>query len=254
MREKEVVKQKFAKNKAAYVTSTTHAKGADLPLLTQWLNPQQDMKILDIATGGGHVAKQLAPFVKQVIASDLTKEMLAHTSQHLLAYSNIEYVLGDAEDLPFLDETFDVVTCRIAAHHFPNPSLFLQEANRVLKAGGSFLLIDNVAAENTELNYFINTLEEKRDSSHVCSLTIRKWRELLQESNFTIAKSEERKKRLPYEEWLNRTVDTEEEKQEITAFITNADQHIRDYFQIEMTDGSIAGFTIDEWMVLCKKE
>lgn len=253
MREKEVVKQTFAKNKAGYVTSTTHAKGADLPLITQWLNLQRDMKVLDIATGGGHVAKQLAPFVKRVIASDLTEEMLAHTARHLNKYSNIEYVIADAEDLPFLDGTFDVVTCRIAAHHFPNPSLFLQETSRVLKAEGRFLFIDNVAAEETELDNFINTLEKKRDSSHGCSLTIRKWRELLQESNFSIVKSEERKKRLPYEEWVNRTVDEDRKKQEIAAFIANTDQHIHDYFQIEMVDGRIQGFTIDEWMMLCKK-
>ncbi|WP_231514904.1 class I SAM-dependent methyltransferase [Oceanobacillus salinisoli] len=113
-------------------------------MLVDWLSPDLQMSVLDIATGGGHVAKTLSPFVQTVFATDLTKEMLAVTANYLHDYKNIHYVIADAEDLPFLDQSFDIVTCRIAAHHFQDKERFIQGVKRVLKDDGKFLFIDNV--------------------------------------------------------------------------------------------------------------
>ncbi|KEP25031.1 class I SAM-dependent methyltransferase [Bacillus zhangzhouensis] len=94
---KRKVVEQFGRNAEKYVTSQAHAKGADLDLIVEWTAPEESWVVLDIATGGGYTAKALAPYVYQVFATDLTKEMLSNTSLHLKAYSHIFYVLADAE-------------------------------------------------------------------------------------------------------------------------------------------------------------
>lgn len=254
MLEKEYVKQIFAKNKEAYIQSATHANGDDLPLMVKWVQPDTAMIVLDIATGGGHVAKQLSGYVKHVTATDITEEMLINTSRHLQQYKNISFEVADAEALPFPDCQFDVVTCRIAAHHFPHPDRFIAEVYRVLKPDGLFLLIDNVAAEQNKLEQFINTLEKLRDYSHVRCLKVSEWKQLLQKQHFMIAKQRSRKKVLPYQEWVARTLNTRATRDKVSKFILDADKEIQYHYDINLRDNQIQSIAIDEWMVLCHKE
>lgn len=253
MNEKENVKSAFARNSNAYVTSSTHSTGTDLPLLINWLEPSSTMIALDIATGGGHVAKHLSKHVARVIASDLTKEMLDNTANHLKSYENISYKVADAEKLPFEDNTFDIVTCRIAAHHFPKPEKFINEVHRVLKPDGKFIFIDNIAPDNIMLDKFVNTLEKMRDYSHFRSHSILEWKDLFYKNKFTIVKEKTRKKTLPYKEWIDRTLDNEKSKYEVTAHIKNAPPEVHKYFEITINQDDIQSFAIDEWMVMSKK-
>ncbi|MCP3031783.1 class I SAM-dependent methyltransferase [Halobacillus sp. A1] len=80
---KRKVQETFSKSKESYFTSATHNNQSDLDLITEWLKPKSEWNVLDIATGGGHVARQLSPDVHTVFATDLTKEMLANTASHL---------------------------------------------------------------------------------------------------------------------------------------------------------------------------
>ncbi|MFD2044039.1 class I SAM-dependent methyltransferase [Ornithinibacillus salinisoli] len=253
MKEKDDVKQAFSKNSEAYVTSSTHSKGKDLLQLVDWIEPTADMIILDIATGGGHVAKCLSEHVNTVYATDITKEMLNTASTHLKGYQNIHYVIADAENLPFLDHTFDVVTCRIAAHHFPNPEKFIRETERVLKPGGKFLLIDNVSPEDNAYDTFLNKLEKMRDYSHIRSLKVSEWKQLLHENQLGISHHELKKKTLPFEEWINRMIDSQYEKKAVTNYILSATEQIHTYFKVVNDNKGLHSISIDEWMVLCEK-
>ncbi|WP_404452535.1 methyltransferase domain-containing protein [Virgibacillus necropolis] len=252
MNEKENVKRSFGKNSNAYVTSSTHATGIDLPLMIEWLKPNSTMIALDIATGGGHVAKQLSNHVAKVTASDLTEAMLTNTAKHLKEYENISYTIADAEELPFDDHSFDIVTCRIAAHHFPNPEKFIKEVQRILKPGGKFVLIDNIAPEDPTLDNFVNTFEKMRDYSHVRSLPISEWKKLLTTYQLSVLQEKSRKKTLPYNEWLNRMVEDEGIKREVTSYMKNAPENVREYFQVKIKDDQLQSFAIDEWMVMCE--
>ncbi|MFD1038049.1 class I SAM-dependent methyltransferase [Virgibacillus byunsanensis] len=253
MNNKDSVKKTFSTNKEAYISSSTHAKESDLTLITDWLNPSLQMVALDIATGGGHVAKQLSSFVSIVVATDLTEEMLENTAKHLQDYKNITYKIADAENLPFMDDIFDIVTCRIAAHHFPNPDRYIYEVARVLKSKGKFLFIDNIAPTYSVHDQFINTLEKIRDNSHNRSRTILEWKNILTSSNLSILKELTRKKRLPYQEWLERTVEDKNDQEKVNQYILAAPQDIREYFQFDIDDTTIHSFSIDEWMVMCEK-
>ncbi|SEQ60249.1 Methyltransferase domain-containing protein [Virgibacillus subterraneus] len=253
MREKVDVKRVFSKNKEAYVTSSTHAFGKDLSLMINWLQPKSTMKVLDIATGGGHVAKNLANHVEEVVATDITEEMLENTALYLESHKNIYYAVADAEDLPFTGENFDIVTCRIAAHHFPNPERFIAEVNRVLKPEGQFLLIDNIAPEDCKFDQFINSLEKMRDHSHIRSRSLIEWKNLFVDHDLSIIKEQTHKKVLPFREWVQRTLDDDETIQHVGQFILESDNETKNYFQVDTEDDIIHSFAIDEWMALGAK-
>jgi len=87
--------------------------------------------------------------VAEVVATDITAEMLTAAKDFLTSQDikNVTFKLADAENLPFEAETFHLVTCRIAPHHFTNCSRFVQEAARVLKSGGLLLVQDHVSPE-----------------------------------------------------------------------------------------------------------
>ncbi|KEF36590.1 methylase involved in ubiquinone/menaquinone biosynthesis [Schinkia azotoformans MEV2011] len=254
---KQKVKETFGKNAEKYIKSESHAKGDDLQLLVEWMQPQSNWIVLDIATGGGHVAKTLAPHVATVYATDLTVEMLSNTADHLSkACTNIFYVIADAENLPFLEGTFDVVTCRIAPHHFPNPNNFIKEASRVLKPGGKFLLIDNVAPEEKHLGVFMNTVEKLRDESHVRCLSVNEWKELFVSNGLEEIQSQNRKKRFQFPTWVAVTVKNQQQIDTVEQYILNADEELKSYFSIVMSENEdhVLSHQIDEWMVLCQKK
>ena len=135
---KNLSKERFGKFAHGYVGSQSHAKGYDLDRLVEIANPEPDWLALDIATGGGHTALKFAPYVSKVIATDLTPKMLMAAEKFIRdqGVMNIDFEPADAEKLSFDDGTFDLVTCRIAPHHFPDCARFISEGSRVLKSGG----------------------------------------------------------------------------------------------------------------------
>ena len=130
------VREQYASVGDAYVRSVGHATGNDLQRMIEVAVPQPNEILLDIATGGGHVAKTFAPFVSKVIASDLTPEILSHAEKFLResGIENLDILVADAEDVPLPDASVDLVTCRIAPHHFPNPDRFVNEVDKTLTA------------------------------------------------------------------------------------------------------------------------
>lgn len=250
---KEKVKEQFGKNAQKYVESVSHSQSEDLDLLVDWIKPNTDCALLDIATGGGHVAKKMAPHVKTIFATDLTKKMLETTKKFLKDYKNIHFVIADAENLPFLDNTFDVVVCRIAAHHFPDPSTFISEVSRVLITGGKFILIDNVIPENEDLGKFMNTFEKLRDDSHVKCLSVSKWLNLFKKNNLQVERSRMRQKTFDFSVWVERTTENQRQARKVHDYIIGAKQELKEYFQVKEKNGEIQKFSIDECMIMCER-
>lgn len=247
------VQEVFSKNKQAYVDSTTHKKQSDLDAIVEWLKPDDSHKALDIATGGGHVAKALSRHCGTVFATDLTKDMLQNTAYHLNSQSNIEYVVADAEQLPFLDDSFDLVTCRIAPHHFPSPNRFIEEVARVLKDNGKFLMIDNVAPEDDQLDEFYNRFEKKRDYSHVRALKISDWEKLFRNHRLNVKQYLTRKKIMPFQDWVRRTLDDETDQKAVEEFFKQAPAEAKSHFSITEENDHVKSFAIDEYMVIVEK-
>lgn len=253
MNEKEKVKVQFGRNKDAYITSTTHGNEQDLQQLMKHLPLHHQMIALDIATGGGHVAKYLSKHVKHVVATDLTEEMLWNTANHLKEFKNIEFKVADAEQLPFPDNTFDIITCRYAAHHFPHPEKFIQEVYRTLKREATFLFVDNVGHENPKLDDFINRLDKMRDASHVRSLKISEWINMMNDSQFTILHEQTRNKKLPFTEWVTRTLHDQEDIERVKNFILQAKPEIQKHYNVTFKNHEIESFTLDEVVLVLQK-
>ena len=115
------VRSRFAPVAANYTRSTFHASSERLQEVLDLARPKPGDLALDVATGTGNTAFALAPYVRRVIGLDLTREMLDQARRITAdkAIKNVDWVLGDAAELPFQDETFDLYTVRAAPHHFP---------------------------------------------------------------------------------------------------------------------------------------
>ncbi len=169
----------------AYRTSTTHMQGDDLEALVVMCEPAEGMKALDVATGGGHVARRLREEGCEVVTVDSSPGMQPD-------------VLSRAEELPFADGSFDVVVCRIAAHHFVDVGKAVAEMARVSNR--------LVAIEDT---LFLSEQQEEaerlRDPSHVRSYGEEEWKELLVEAGLEVEQVEFFEKIHPLAAWLART-------------------------------------------------
>lgn len=184
--------ERFGQFAQGYVSSQTHAQGSDLERLLALAEPQPHWQMLDIATGGGHTALTFAPHLSHVISSDLTPRMLLAARQHLsnAGAKNVTYSGADAEKLPFGPAVFDLVTCRIAAHHFPDVYAFIEECVRVLKPGGVLLVQDQVVPAEPEAAHFVNAFETLRDPSHVEALPEYHWRGHFLNAGLTVEHTE----------------------------------------------------------------
>jgi ubiquinone/menaquinone biosynthesis C-methylase UbiE len=206
---KTLVQEQFGKTAQSYLTSQPHAQGKSLERLVTLTAPQTSWRVLDIATGGGHVAYIVAPHVARVWATDITDEMLtlvrAEADKRGLA--NIRTTYAKAEALPFEDASFDLVTCRIAPHHFDSIADFLVVARRVLKPDATLALVDNVVPAGSVGDY-INAFERFRDPSHLRAWTMDQWRTALAQHDFAVAHEEELDKQMNFASWVARHDDT----------------------------------------------
>ena len=133
---KTLVQEQFGATARGYLTSKPHAQGKSLDRLVELTRPKPDWQALDVATGAGHTAYTFAPHVARVWATDITEEMLSLVREQVdkRKLANLRVAYAKAEALPFEDETFDLVTCRIAPHHFDSIPRFLGEARQLLPA------------------------------------------------------------------------------------------------------------------------
>lgn len=200
------VQANFGAHAQAYVQSVSHAKGADLTRLIEMADAQPDWTVLDVATGGGHTGLAFTPLVKQVIAVDLTEAMLNAARAHAESKgASIRYAVGDSEILPFAAGAFDLVTCRIAPHHFPNIEAFMSECYRVLRAGGVLLIQDHLLPDGKKAGRYVDAFEKMRDPSHVRGYASYEWRSLYTVAGFKIEETDTYVKSHSFMDWVQRT-------------------------------------------------
>jgi len=241
------VQAQFGASAHDYVTSAGHAGGADLEQLVAWGRKRGAPRMLDVATGGGHTALAFSAFTPTVISTDLTPSMLEAARGFIrskaAATENVRFLASDVEALPFRDSVYGVVTCRLAAHHFPAILPALKEVARVLRPGGSLLVEDILGHEDRELAAFILEIEKRRDPSHVRALTHREWEAFLKAAGMTVIDESTLTKSRPWEEWTARMRMTPEAKADLERYVLDAPAHCREAFGFTIEGGRIQTFS-----------
>lgn len=203
---KSLSQERFSRFADSYVTSDTHAKGQELDRLVEIARPRPDWVVLDLATGGGHTALRFAPHVARVVATDVSPGMIraARSFASERGVGNIAYGLADAQDLPFEDGAFDLVTCRIAPHHFEDPPRFVHEGARVLKDGGLLLVQDHLVPEDDGAARYVNAFERLRDPSHNRAYSRSEWIGLFVAAGLQVEAVDQILKRHAFVPWVER--------------------------------------------------
>lgn len=166
----------------AYRDAVEQREGPDLDRLAEWV---EGATVLDVATGGGHVARRLRAEGYDVVTSDPAPGMEPD-------------VVARAEDLPFDDESFDVVVTRIAPHHFEDVKRALREMARVAR---TLVLVEDTLYTDER----VEEAEKLRDPTHVRSYTEEEWRSLFAGAALTVEAVDRVEKRHPFDDWLART-------------------------------------------------
>ncbi|HEY8741264.1 MAG TPA: methyltransferase domain-containing protein [Candidatus Dormibacteraeota bacterium] len=229
----------FSTRAEHYVTSATHADPDRLARLVELVAPQPSWRVLDVATGTGHTAFAFAPAVFWVVAVDLTEEMLrqAERVRKDRGYGTIELQVADVHRLPFADGSFDLVTCRRAAHHFSDIDVALAEIRRVLKPRGRLLIDDRAGAEDDEVDAILHRLDSLHDASHVRQYRASQWRRMLDEAGFLLTTLEEYRQHRPLSAFTN---DVEPDRvAEIHALIDGLTPRQREFLDVREVDAKI---------------
>lgn len=199
-------------------------------------------RALDVAAGAGHTGLHLAEVGYNVTLADIAAPMLARAretaTQRGLAIQTNQH---PAESLPYPDGLFDLVSCRVAAHHFSSPDAFLAESARVLRQGGYFLLIDGAAPDDApEAEEWIHAVEKFRDPSHNRLLTSKCARRLCEENGLRVRTIALAPFKMPDLEWYFDTAATSAENRlKVRALLETASPAIRDIFNISQEDGKV---------------
>jgi ubiquinone/menaquinone biosynthesis C-methylase UbiE len=169
----------------AYRESATHATGGDLDLVVAWCEPGPGVTVLDVAAGGGHVARRLREAGAQVVTVDAAPGMEPDA-------------IAPADHLPFADASFDAVACRIAAHHFPDALAALKEMARVARE--RVVICDNVFVSETS-----EEADRLRDPSHVRNYGVAEWHSFFELTGLRVADDTFMTRDTDFEDWLVRT-------------------------------------------------
>jgi ubiquinone/menaquinone biosynthesis C-methylase UbiE len=184
---------------AAYRTSEAHREGEDLDLLVEWA--QGVKTALDVATGGGHVARRLREAGLEVVSLDPAQGMQAD-------------VVAPAEHLPFGDGSFDVVACRVAAHHFEDVEGAVREMARVARA--RVLVSDNLFVSEAA-----EEADRVRDPSHVRNYTEAEWRSFFADAGLDLEALHTYVHPVLLEPWLERAGCTGEDAERVRALVAD---------------------------------
>jgi SAM-dependent methyltransferase len=168
-----------------YRKSPTHAAGEDLDLVVAWCEPGPGVSVLDVATGGRHVARRVRDLEAQVVTVDSAPGMEPD-------------VIAPADHLPFADSSFDAVACRIAAHHFPDALAALKEMARVARHRV-------VICDNTFTSESAEEADRLRDPSHVRNYGVAEWHSFFELAGLEIADEAFLVRDTDFEDWLERT-------------------------------------------------
>ncbi|MDO4300995.1 MAG: class I SAM-dependent methyltransferase [Clostridia bacterium] len=178
--------------------------------------PQKTDTVLEAAAGTGVCGRSFSPYVRHITCLDATSAMLEIGKKECEkeGIGNITFIKGYAEDLPFLDKSFDIVISRLAFHHFTDADGIFKEMERVLKPNGKLVLVDMISDDETLRNE-VDRIEKIRDFSHVRNLSLSEMHNLYTKNNLTLEFQEQTDIPVSLEAWMELTETPKESREEI---------------------------------------
>ena len=244
----------FGASADAYATSSIHARGESLALLVEEVEPQAGWQTLDVGAGAGHTALAFAPHVAHVVATDLTQQMLAKTAELAAGrgLTNVETKIADAESLPFGDDSFDLVTCRLAFHHFPNSRQAVSEFARVLKPGGVLGFTDNIVVPDKKAAGYYNAYEKLRDPSHHWVYPLVRLRAMFEDAGLQLKATHQLSKEFEFHAWADRQHASETAKEKLLAMMRDIPDELDPLYAPRWADGTMY-FSLWEAVIMAQK-
>lgn len=218
-----VIKQSFTLQSKNFSEGKLNFEAKEyLDFVVTKIEPTKADTVLEVAAETCACGRSLAPSVQNVTCLDMTSAMLSAGKEKTdkQGLKNMTFVLGDACELPFLNNSFDIVISRLAFHHFPDIYRSFNEMVRVLRTDGKLVLIDMEAAEDN-LRSVRDEIETMRDSSHIRNLSKEEMLNLYLEHSFQVDKCEVTEMPASAENWLAFTETPMPTRQEIMKRFEN---------------------------------
>jgi len=251
------VREQFGKAADGYVRDKGFTGGDDLAAAKRLLQPTPEDNLLDVACGGGHTALYFAPYVRNVVASDLTMQMLKKAQEYISEEGGVENITfreADAEDLPFPAGAFTMLTCRIAPHHFTDVPRALSEFHRVLRRHvGRMVIIDTLLPDDPEIAGFYQEMERMRDPTHVQAYSREQWTEMVEAALFKIEHIGVFPKTHDFVEWAKRAGLNRDGIKRLNQFFIDSPAKVHDFFQIETFAGEVESYTDQKLLIFATR-
>ena len=236
----------FGAQASAYSASAVHVSDASLEAMQRLAAPITSAGrygwAVDLGTGAGFTAFAMAGYSHRVLATDPTLPMLLQARRLGLErrLPNLALSQSVAEALPIASESVDLVTSRVAAHHFTDLAKALDEVRRVLKEGGALVMADSIAPEDDGMARWMNDVELRRDFSHVKNWKASELEAMLAARGMSIQRREHARIQLQFNSWVERTATPAEQAASLRWDFQAAPEAVKKAFQIRVGDGDIS--------------
>ncbi|MBV8454117.1 MAG: class I SAM-dependent methyltransferase [Deltaproteobacteria bacterium] len=239
-----LVQQQFRRQAEAYEAIPIVTDEQFLNYIVTISGVGKNDRVLDVASGPGFVAMAFAPHCREVIGIDATDRFVARAEAEASRrrLTNVSFMLGDVERMSFPDQTFDVVVCRFAFHHFPHPDAVLAEIRRVVRDGGTVMIVDMVASEDTEKAAYHNRVERLCDPSHARALPATEFERMFAAQRLDVLHKEPRKSSYTLDAWIAHGAPAPTQEAQIRELMAASVAEDRSGLDVRVMDGVI-GFS-----------
>jgi SAM-dependent methyltransferase len=194
---------RFARTAERFAALQDERAAALADAVRAFLLPRGDERALDVGTGAGALALALAPLVREVVGIDRVAELLEQARERAAPLSNVTFVEGDAERLPFDDFSFDLAATLRTLHHVPRPEVVIAELVRVTRPGGRLLVVDQIAPVDPLAAIAVDRFERARDPGHTRLLPDIDLRGLFEANGLVLVRDRREIERRPLDAYLD---------------------------------------------------